>query len=886
MQFKSYALRKVGLEFLEDFNGLQSVYIDASHYHDSMDLFDLPSTITSLHIEGSCEHWLREKSGRGIFQEARTAHVQVDGGGIFPFKGYLISLRHLELTCHYLTGTHRCVPGTDKLVSHYLPPSLNVLRLSHLDHVSPNSLLALPNLTSLSQPRHPPLVPLFHHLPLALPHSKHYFVEEYHAVVTPPDYPTMPKNARTVALQLKNTQGWLNPKILQKLASVFPMDRALPSTDLEASLSPVLTTLVSAGATFDEERDESLVWPLSLKEVHLFNEATACNSFGFLPRYLQHLTVSGILTMDSVKTLPPSLTSLAFNMRSSLIPATLDELPSTLTELEVAGSCIGHHTSHLPRGLKTLRLLQFRCNSYAQFWNGLPPGLTDLHCKGTGNDHHLNLMPKSLTKVWFSDLWIFGNHYMNSPQYSSATTLDIPSELYISHHLDGTVMLSGTPAVWNELTLIEPMRVHSHIERLPITLTVLSISAHSENKLQALNLPNVTRLTVAAFHSFNWTSTLPSLTHLVLTRIATYCPPDLVNLKVAPPALTHLTIKGSAAWSVEIPACLHPKLLNFEDATGKIKFDWKLLPNLTSLTQAVFTVYQNDVKPTEKDFFSDLPALRHLAIDNPYWLVKESTLKEIEATQSLSTYFCRSVSIQSLEPYGPAPLDCMVEGSIDVGKAAARMLMNKYSFLKLADEPIIHINELTKLSTSLLLDVVGPRTLTSLTVGKNVRLWPKFAKMLPSTLLKLDILHVSGVHCGTPRALPASLKELRINALELTRDAYRDFPKGLTMLVMRNGTLVAKHTAGLPQGLLKLSIDASCLGDNALENLPRSITALELKHLLDLNFLYRGLPPQLRELTCQSYSFYYNPPPIDMTRLPPTITKVNRDPHVTEDTTL
>lgn len=877
MSFKSYALGKIGLEFLDDFKGLHSVSINAFQYQGTLDLFDLPPTITHLSLQGSCSHWLAEKSARGIFQEVRTPHLNFRGGGIFPFKNYLPKLTHLNLTCHYLPG-YRCEGTTTQLVRYYLPPSLTVLRLSHLDQVANSAFSALPNLTSLSQPPyHTQNIVPFDHSSIALPTGMNCFLDNCYLAATPPTYPLCPKNARTVYLRVHGFYG-SNSTLLSSIASKFPMDRTSPSTDVSASLPPLLTALNVSDGSFTPGREMPLVWPASLTEIHISNGLAPCHDYSLFPKTLLDLTVAGFLTMESVETLPPKLTKLTLSIKGDFVPNAIAALPSSLTHLDTSQQCIAGHTALMPRGLKTLRIW-FQRITDSIFWGGLPPGLTELYCLGSGNDQHLNYMPKSLTSVHFPQFMIHGHHYVNSPEYSTATSIEIPSHIQMSRHIDGSVMLSGKTTVWNEPLFRDPIYARLQLTKLPISLTDLTIGAFHDGKPHPLNLPNLTRLKISDFSAFNWMSTLPSLTQLALTRASVYIPPDIVNMRTPPPGLTRLTIESVMSIKIGIPQCLKPQLLIIEDLSKKAQIDWKELPNLTSLTLAKFAK-KGSVFPTAVSISRDLPALRHLSFTTADWAVNEATLKEIAAAQQLTSFSCRRISIPSIEPYGTIPPDCMVDGSIDLTTLSARLLMDRFPFFKLLEGATIHIGEVTQLSTRMMLDVVGPRTLTSLTIGRHARLWPKFAKMLPNTLISLDILEASGIHSGTPRALPSSLRSLRIDASELTRDAFRELPRGLTELEMDNGRFFAKHAAALPAGLLQLSINAQRLGDNALENLPPSITALELLNVPKPSLFYRGMPPALRELSCSSMMFFYNMLHIDTTLLPTTLTKliVHPDP--------
>lgn len=889
---KELSLRRLGLKFLNDLKGLRRASLHCSFYSDPLDLFDLPSNLSELCIVGYCSIWMGEKGGRKIFGSApinaANLHLYRNGGSIFPFKHLLPNLRSLDLFCESQT----CPPVTQELVAHALPPCLTCLRLSHLEEASPAVIMAsLPNLSRVScqsrcvvsifrdlgfrEARKPRELPSLKLLAQALPSVMVDHLNITIPLPMPSQLPYIPKNAELVTIDLVPSvlalQEKLSSDILLSLATLFPNPNdTTPSNEHLPGLPLLSLTTRSMGfSDSDMKNKDSIVWPASLQELTLLNLRQPYADYSALPQRLKCLAMTGFLTKACVMSLPTSLTKLDFNVASTnhhiIFPSALSLLPQSLTHLRIDNFSVEPFVHLLPRGLKTLNAYSVS-SADERFWTGLPPGLTELSCfhQSVLHDTHIHLMPPSLTKIHFPTVELSGAYYATSSHYANVKKLHISYRANITRRLDGAVLLCSGEMAWNETTLsASPLRLSSiqpKIATLPSSLTHL-IWEIEPRPPKALTLPHLTRLEINDLSSFNWLSTLPSLTHLVLLNASNWKPPHSVNASPSPPPnLTRLTVKNCQYDDTFIPSLFRSKILIFEEHVPRHSYNvpWKELPNVTSLSYAQSTSSSRPRHslPSAATLFVNLASLRHLSVKDVNWCVSEEDMETIQKRRPNATLECASISISSLESYGSV-LGTSGD-SLSFGHAAGQMAMSKFSFLKLLDGYTVRIAKLTSLDTSALLASAGSNTLTTLTVTQHIHLPHNFGRLLPRTISSLNVIAASGIHCGTPRTLPESLKVLHINSVTFTSDVYRDLPRGLETLILQNGKLRARHASALPPNLLNLSVSMERCGRDGIANLPRTITGLELDELSSGQIFHKGIPPNLRVLIVRCYSTHVN----------------------------
>lgn len=864
------SLHRLGLKFLRDLRGLRRVSIDCFSYPGPIDLFDLPSHIVELRIEATCSLWLRENSGRKIYASPapKTAHPHLhrDGESMFPLKHALPNLKVLDLIC--IIGI--CHHQTEEFVAHYLPPSITCLGLTHLSEVPPATIIAsLPNLnTVVDRSRHiaprsfqsgmtPPETTSFLLLAEALQQSHSTASIDHLSLLADPTWsqiPFIPHNVQSLSLDLvTNSQSAL----LRSLAPIWTTSSATASF---GELQPDVPrfSLTARSIAFDDgvagnkvSIDQLL--PM-LQDLVVLNHGLPISDFSALPKQLKSLLATGLLNEACVTSLPTSLTKLEFGVALSPEPCLpeIGFLPQSLTYLRISRD-IGLHVNLLPRGLKTLRA-DIGCPTNEEFWNALPPGLTKLFSSiGQVEDSYLHLMPRSIAKLYFPKIAISGAYFCAAPYYSSTAKLIIPSSLTFTRLLDGTV--SFTAAAWSDSYTdpFEPeLSIVPMITSLPSSLTHL-ICEFSQTHPNVLDLPHLKRLEILSFHSFNWFSKLPSLTHLVLLH-SNNQPEQHATIAMAPPPnLTHLSIKSATTDTTDIPVLFRPAILIFEESIARISYEfaWRQLPNVTSLSLAQ-TPLRASPPSGAATLTANLP-LRHLSVLSTSWHVSEEQLRTIQKAGTLTSLECASLVLPSIKAYMSQPVDRSDEAALDFAQIIGRMVTKKFPFLKLAKGFIVTLSQPPSADITHLLGY--STALTTLTIG-SFKLPRNFGKLIPRSISCLNVMEAAGIHCGTPRSLPETLKVLHINSMCFTRDAYQELPRGLETLILQNGKFWAKHASALPPNLLKLSISGIRLGDNGLENLPRTITGLELKWTANQN-LCRGLPPNLKVFIIHCYWVFY-----------------------------
>lgn len=651
-------------------------------------------------------------------------------------------------------------------------------------------------------------------------------------------------------------------------------------------------------------------WPASLQEVTI-HSPNLFGDYSVFPRNLRLLRVTGTLTSANVLTLPPRLTALfltapaTLGMQNAYTTAKdLTQLPESLVTAGFTDSLVTQYVGSLPRGLTSLNLdvEQYKGHVPAQFWSNLPPRLTSLYCSGQLIDTYLALVPKSIAYASFGAVVLTGKYCQNSPYYAQATKLYFPGNLPGTRLEDGTFLFDDrtpgeitdpylnktvVPAVsgpalgsWSDDMQLRreqwvPSQIrYSGFETLPVSLTDLRIDMARQflaNPQPILDLPNLTQLQIADFKAYPSGSPLPALTHLILNNQVDVLYTN--GLDKFPASLTRLSFEMHQQRQHPhfIPDALAPQLLELKfggystalpDTLKSLQMlscnQYSMLDVVKVVSTWPKTVTSLRLESLQRlvalynvgSLMRELPHLRSLDLGTG-WEVSEHDLMEM-AKLSYTSLECCFLVLHSLEEYTTLIQEAISEGSAKFNLIAAQAVQRKFPFLKLDKKiPVLrHTQEVTRLILTRMLEPLLENTLTSLTIGEGVTLWPKFGLCLPKSLLALNVIGASGVNSGSPKRPPSSLTELHIDATKVIWPGYKELPRGIKTLVLKNGRFTHNHARSLPPQLHSLTLQGYSLKVSAMENLPETIEILKLTQFEEEGLLYRGLPPLLTELHC------------------------------------
>lgn len=607
MSYKSSSAEKIVISLLPHFRALYRLSMEASPYSPDFNLRLLPPTLRELSIRAHCSTWLDAKCDDSTFlEDPRNAWYHTDGKCAFEFHTHLPNLDHLHLECTHAEPAHKTDPKLNvfgrilMLGVRCLPAKLKSLALSHLTliyvqlwkYLNIQSLdrlelldVANPDFLELVR-QHAPWAPLLHATLSTSAKSLQGF--------------TFPKNIRAITLR-----GWQEELSfggpfteyfgdLSLLKDLFPLSSSA-QTDTNASKNsstpfPTLDTLVVG---YDSTTMNSQVFLPARKTLWIISYGPTDASISIETSFstLTELRCDVPVAEETLVALT-NLTTLSYQSgTASITKSFFDSLSPTLKTLElVAAGFVEEISGWLPRGLTSYSqrivkpsemptgrgvaviVIKRELNFLSpKFFKSLPPNLTSLSSPDNACEDFVysSSAPKSLKYLNLSTIYFTGRsleqgrryfdqrNEFSAPPYRPGHDSPYKGPLEKSEAWVQRFLLSKDQPIVGNSPCHYSMGLR--IQALPSSLTTLKLGdASSSHYTQTviLDMPHLTRMSLAHWHHWNWRSNTPSLTRLSV-RDCDYTPhfqreypeDDSSSANLFPPSLTRLHLSAISGYS-------------------------------------------------------------------------------------------------------------------------------------------------------------------------------------------------------------------------------------------------------------------------------------------------------------------------------------------------
>lgn len=886
LHFKAFDLGKLDPKLLSTFNSLTHVSIDSTRTDTYLPLDILPSSLLELDIRGQCSQWLVAPVDPKFCNNHFNLRLLPCGKGPFNFQKHFPSLHHLHLDCPCPFYSYSYRPKMALLLLRCIPSTLLTLSLSHLKemptvfwkHLPPGLVITEIKGVSLST-----LVSILAHAPSTI-RFKHMQLL---------DMPTLDQllqiRSDTLELRIEN----LTRDNLTMLSEIQPTEPTKTVSGEPATFSahslPLVPRVISLRAQS---------WPRDARD--------KVNLAGLMiPPTVQSIGSRDVypspVDWSSLSSLPDSLKVLEFGtsvMDGAKYPKSLQELwvvPSLgkndVNKFLSSLSCLSHLTTlririnswktasnaFLPPNL-TYFGLQFDTGPGTffldeTFFKTLPPRLTALTTLAASRDSILQTcVAPSLTALALGKLEITGAFVSASETCFNvqpvATLRRRSNGLFETapHTHYGHNPLNENSWPWRHMSVI----IEHKLIRLPPTLTRIRLD-HTTPGIgawPALNLPHLTELAVSSVLDFCvWDCHVPSLTSLRLV----YGIPQSEAKKVRklPSSITHVyvaTLSNNQFFPVSLRSQLRifeldsdysaPKMEHFSRLETLVMHH-PLVPIVLPPSLTKLSVSDSRVSATH--YSMELPKLTDLTLSRSAPPHTHNILLRLPS--HLQALKCPFVEIEDWNEVIPFAGYMINDDSFDLLQAVVTHFKTKFPFLIIDSSssnyryPSLldtHVNKIIEL---------WPASITRIAFPSNVRLNGQIGKLLPKTLLSLQVY--TGGEAAFPWHLPKSITELSTDTAHWCLSTFRQLPPGLTSLEISAAKFFPKHAKILPSGLRRLALSASKLGRKSLSYLPEGLESLDLTQT---ELLFFALPKTMADIRT------INSDLIDLTQLPKSLT--------------
>lgn len=885
LEFDDLSARQSVFSDLAKFTSLSRVSIQVSK---QLNIASLPKTLRDLSIQGPSSTWLDAEALPEFHQTPANLNFHHLGRCAFDFKHRLPHLRHLNLLA--IDFYSRSTRAMTLLVARFIPSGLETLSLSGIQLANPRYWGNLPThlkILALDEPVGIDFITsVVHHAPhLRFGRLSLYSMDS--------------KSAQLPADAISIVSSRTTEQELRDFVSLFPKTKmpSSNSSDLgNASLGtsrPCLTHIKAITRPEVGEAgnlSESFEWPQSLLELDF---RSGFGQLSSLPPKLTRFTAS--IDHNPGFAIPSSLQHLELHVTSAVrVDSLLEALPSTLTSLTLRGPArwLSSFNRLLPNKLK-----RFDCSLESdplsiEFLSTLPPILSSLAFVAKCDSSMASHLPKSITR------FTPGIVHYSAPHISDGTFFELKDYGVFQRADDGLMQLRCT-SDWDASRTFRYVLLDLP---LPPTLTRLSLDCYVIGDFAAATLPSLTRLDLVSLKEEIWqVLSMPSLSYLTIKRSPSLPRDD----HPWPTSITHLELRYGARnqW---IPIAVYGQLRRLE-CTGTVRvedlsllssnleilsmaypwdnlYDWESyglhhfpssLKSLTLTTKMSLWAFEHEIELIQ--LIDNQPNLTHLSTTELSLDLGKANVAH--STSLLTTLDCAHLSISYPEGYLNDDYGSNLTDRFDLDVYMKAQIARKFPHLNLTQLPRFHIPSLSRLDLSTISNAWTHSALTTVKFGTGVQLWPRFGKLLPSTVTLLDVIEALGVCNATPHYLPRSITTLRIDSTEFPSCSYQQLPSGLTSLVMRTHRFLKRYAKALPSSLQSIVISCNFVGEYALSHCPHSLTAITIE--MGWMACLRGpLPPNLRSLCAQfdsSYDFRSLAPALSWQTMPSPQTFFDRD---------
>lgn len=839
---------------MHNFSSLMHLSISGIDFTKPIELHLLPSTLQALDLQASCEHWLTSATNPQHCND--LDYFTLGSSRIFNFKRRFHKMKHLNLRCHHHTSMHTQVIDSTMLVLRLLPETLETLFLSHLMSVHPKLWCNLPSGLKILEIND--WMPSERATSIAL-HAPHVHIDRvslYENLLALPAFPRLPFSEVSLYLgNLETPSEELDAKLLG-LSKIFPPPS--PSYPNPPSITSIRGRGWIKGSKVLQEKPESIAWPSSLQI--LADDRMTYSSWNhskYLPKTLTELQI-GLKPQTDPIVWPQNLTSLNLDYESEDPRHLFESLPPLLTKFKISLISPLWDDEWLS-SIATIALLQsFELNSVREiqiterFASLLPPSIVYFRTNGVCSDTAMYPLVQQLQEFFPAVIDFTGARIRNDASFYEFTS----PGCWMRYH-------SGT---LSDVLLPYPSgpKLRFRVLALPSTLTHLKISEidATTSVFHQMTLPSLTKLEIPRIGSIDWTAwTLPSLLHLTLIKGWEL---SSISNEGFPQSLTHLRCEAPTvptAWNgMLVPPFLVP-VIPWLSSNAYFKF-YDFPPSLHTLHQTQFYKWPAPsaalVELKLSNFASRSMTLGNFKITFPN-LLRLSTVPFGDWTlayadletfgPSMELIECRALS-DARFGFEDTPIlrDQIKDGSIDIAKVVLHQVLAKFPTLKLPPDAKLSSITLDLAVFQHLRGLWSNANVTTISLSSGTIACKQFGNFLPSTLTRLDLSNVQGLHSGCTKHIPRSVTDLKIESPSLNRQSYSWMPSGLISLTLKVGVFHAYHASALPAGLETLILDCRFSHPRTLSHLPDSLKRLEIIYWLVPAYLLHGLPSRLEWL--------------------------------------